>query len=92
MSSSRTNSDSVWAMSELVRTLIDARNAAGLSQDGLAKAMGTSQSIVARFEAGTTDPRLSTLERYLKPLGKRLLVGDLPPEPKPSRVVRRKAK
>lgn len=76
-------------MSELVQKLIAARNASGLSQDGLAKAMGTSQSIVARLEAGATDARLSTLERYLKPLGKMLVITEIPVEVKTSRVVRR---
>ena len=31
--------------------------------------MGTSQSAVARFEAGELDVRLSTIERYAQALG-----------------------
>ena len=34
--------------------------------------MGTSQSAVARFEAGDLDVRLSTVERYSTALGARL--------------------
>ena len=36
----------------------------GLSQTEVAARMGTSQSAVARLEAGAGDIRLSTLERY----------------------------
>lgn len=37
---------------------------AGLSQRELAARIGTTQSCVARFEKGTTDPQLSTIDRY----------------------------
>ncbi|MGH7642479.1 MAG: helix-turn-helix domain-containing protein [Candidatus Dormibacteria bacterium] len=36
----------------------------GLSQTEVAARMGTSQSAVARLESGSSDLRLSTLERY----------------------------
>jgi predicted transcriptional regulator len=41
----------------------------GLSQTQVAARMGTSQSAVARLEAGDADLRLSTLERYADALG-----------------------
>jgi predicted transcriptional regulator len=41
----------------------------GLSQAEVAARMGTSQSAVARFEAGELDARLSTVERYTSALG-----------------------
>ena len=41
----------------------------GLSQTEVAARMGTSQSAVARLEAGDSDVRLSTLERYVGALG-----------------------
>lgn len=68
----------------VIDLLVEARNEAGLSQAGLAKAMNTAQSIVARFESGTTDPRLSTLQRYLKPLDYRLTIEKIPAPTKPS--------
>ncbi len=39
------------------------REAQGLSQTELAQRMGTSQSAIARLEAGGVDPKLETLER-----------------------------
>jgi predicted transcriptional regulator len=48
------------------------RHQLGVSQVELAARMGTSQSAVARFEAGDLDVRLSTVERYTSALGARL--------------------
>src|ERR1700739_4619794 len=55
--------------SGLVRDLAAMRQAAGLSQTEVAARMGTSQSAVARLEAGTSDVRASTLERYAAAIG-----------------------
>jgi predicted transcriptional regulator len=46
--------------------------ALGLSQTEVAARMGTSQSAVARLEAGDVDIRLSTLERYAAAVGREL--------------------
>ena len=48
------------------------RRQLGLSQTEVAARMGTSQSAVARFEAGDLDVRLSTVERYASALGGKL--------------------
>lgn len=53
----------------LVRELAWQRQAAGLSQTEVAARMGTSQSAVARLEAGAADVRASTLERYAAVIG-----------------------
>ena len=53
----------------LVRELAAQRQAAGLSQTEVAARMGTSQSAVARLEAGAVDVRASTLERYAAAIG-----------------------
>lgn len=54
-------------------TLIrEARGLAGLSQVGLARRAGTSQSAVARYETGAAQPSLPTLERLLAACGARL--------------------
>jgi ribosome-binding protein aMBF1 (putative translation factor) len=54
---------------ELVRELTAQRQSAGLSQTEVAARMGTSQSAVARLEAGDADTRASTLERYAAAIG-----------------------
>ncbi len=49
---------------ELVSQLTALRQSRGLSQTEVAARMGTSQSAVARLEAGKADVRMSTLARY----------------------------
>jgi DNA-binding transcriptional regulator YiaG len=48
----------------MIAELVDLRRSSGLSQTEVAARMGTSQSAVARLEAGHGDVRASTLERY----------------------------
>jgi predicted transcriptional regulator len=57
---------------ELAATLVELRRESGLSQTQVAARMGTSQSAVARLEAGEADVRLSTLERYAAAVGHHL--------------------
>ena len=57
------------ARRDVLDRLVAARQEAGLSQTVLAARMGTSQSVVARLEAGQVDARLSTLQRYAAALG-----------------------
>lgn len=54
--------------------LRDARRAAGLKQDELARRAGVSRMTVQRIEAGTIDPRASTLLVLARALGLELLV------------------
>jgi transcriptional regulator with XRE-family HTH domain len=49
------------SLETLARNLSAARTAMGLSQDHLADAAGISRATVIQLEAGTGDPRLSTL-------------------------------
>jgi predicted transcriptional regulator len=56
----------------LVDELAAHRQRLGLTQTEVAARMGTSQSAVARLEAGQADVRASTLERYAAALGSRL--------------------
>jgi transcriptional regulator with XRE-family HTH domain len=53
----------------LLADLTARRHAAGLSQTEVAARMRTSQSAVARLEAGEGDVRMSTLERYAAAIG-----------------------
>jgi predicted transcriptional regulator len=57
---------------ELVEDLVARRRASGLSQTEVAALMRTSQSAVARLEAGHNDVRISTLERYAAALEQHL--------------------
>jgi DNA-binding XRE family transcriptional regulator len=56
----------------LVGELAEQRRSAGLSQTEVAARMGTSQSAVARLEAGDADARASTLERYAAAIGSQI--------------------
>lgn len=57
---------------ELVRELAALREQSGLSQTIVAARMGTSQSAVARLEAGELDFKFSTLERFAAALGQQI--------------------
>ncbi|MEZ4416172.1 MAG: helix-turn-helix domain-containing protein [Gemmatimonadota bacterium] len=52
--------------------LKEARRRSGLSQRALAERAGTAQSVVARIEAGTASPRVTTLEHLLGAAGQEL--------------------
>ena len=54
---------------EVVHALVKRRQRLGLSQTEVAARMKTSQSAIARLEAGDTEARLSTLQRYAAALG-----------------------
>jgi ribosome-binding protein aMBF1 (putative translation factor) len=54
---------------ELVASLAAKREELDLSQEVVAKRMGTSQPAIARLEAGEVDARLSTIERFATALG-----------------------
>jgi predicted NBD/HSP70 family sugar kinase/transcriptional regulator with XRE-family HTH domain len=57
---------------ELLESLVNARKRR--SQKAVAAAMGTTQSAISDIENGRVDPRLSTLQRYARAVGKRLAV------------------
>jgi ribosome-binding protein aMBF1 (putative translation factor) len=64
--------EAAYERRRLLRALAAKREELGLSQTQVAARMGTSQSSVARLEAGEADARLSTLERFAGALGVRL--------------------
>jgi len=57
------------------RAVIEARAAAGLTQEQLAKRMDTTQSVIARLESGRTRPSTQTLERLAAATGTRLKIS-----------------
>jgi ribosome-binding protein aMBF1 (putative translation factor) len=58
----------------LASQIIGARARAGLSQEELAKRMGTSQSAIARLESGRFRPSTRTLERLAAATGSKLRI------------------
>ena len=59
----------------LARALIAARTRAGLTQEQVAERMATSQSVVARLEAGRVRPSTRTLARFAQATGTRLRIS-----------------
>ena len=59
----------------LASAVMDLRNRAGLTQEELARKMGTTQPVVARLESGRTRPSMRTLERLAAATGSRLLIS-----------------
>ena len=58
----------------LAREVLTARLAAKMSQTDLAKAIGTSQSRISKWERGEEAPRVDALRRIAKATGRRLEV------------------
>lgn len=66
--------DALEAEFALAGELIGARAKAKLSQQEVARRMGTSQSAVARMESGRTLPSTSSLVKYAKAVGRELRI------------------
>ena len=58
----------------LVEAMVRARTETKLTQAELARRLGTTQSAVARLEAGRVSPSFATLRRYAEATGTRLTV------------------
>jgi len=61
--------DAALRRRELLRTLAGEREQQQRTQTGIAAAMETSQTFVARLESTAADAKISTLDRYAKTLG-----------------------
>lgn len=61
--------EEVAAEKDLWLQMVEARMAAGLSEEELAKRMGSTKVQVVRMERNNSLYRLSTLRRYVKALG-----------------------
>ena len=58
----------------LANALIKARANAEMTQQDVAKAMGTTQAVVARLESGRSMPSTRTLRRYAEATGTKLRI------------------
>jgi ribosome-binding protein aMBF1 (putative translation factor) len=59
----------------MASALIKARGDAAMTQEQVARAMGTTQAVVARLESGKTMPSTRTLERFAKATNTRLRIS-----------------
>ena len=56
----------------LISAMLDARNKKGMTQAEIARRTGTTQSAIARFESGRTNPTLEFASRLSRALGAKL--------------------
>ena len=63
-----------WLFAQIADQVVQQRLARGLSQAGLAALVGTTQSAIARLEAGGRPPRIDTLLRIATALDCELAV------------------
>jgi transcriptional regulator with XRE-family HTH domain len=59
----------------LASALLKARDAAHMTQEDVARAMGTTQTVIARLESGRVMPSTRTLQRFAKATGMRLRIS-----------------
>ena len=67
--------EEVEALSQIVKAMVEQRNALGLSQRELAALCGIPQSSVARIESFKTVPNLDTLLKIFQQLGLKLTIS-----------------
>lgn len=60
---------------ELISKAIDARLKSKMTQEEVAKKMGTTKSSISRFESGNYNPTIDFLNRLSNALGKQLKVS-----------------
>jgi len=63
---------------DVVRAIIAARQAKGLSQAALAERIGTRQSAIARLESGSYNPTVQFLEKIARALDAELTISFRP--------------
>ena len=73
--------DSLEDEFSLATALIRARGEADMTQEDVAKAMGTTQAVIARLESGRSRPSTRTLERFARATGMRLRISFEPKKP-----------
>src|SRR5580704_2999233 len=66
----------------LAGALIEARSKADMTQEQVAHAMGTTQTVIARLESGRTMPSTRTLKRFAKATHTRLRISFEPAKPR----------
>ena len=59
---------------KIVGEIIRARESQSITQQDLEELSGVRQPVIARLERNNTDPRLTTILKILRPLGKTLAI------------------
>jgi len=59
----------------LINSLLKMRKSAGLTQEELARRMGTKKSNICRLERGNTNPNWNTLKKYSHACGFEITMG-----------------
>lgn len=59
---------------ELISQLIEVRTKNGLTQEQLARKIGTKQSAIARLESGNSNPSVGFLDKLARATGSRLII------------------
>lgn len=62
-------------MSAVVQQLIRLRKDLRMTQAQVAAAVGVGQPSISEFERGSTDPRLSTVQKYVEALGYQIVLS-----------------
>ena len=82
----RAEQDRLAQFEELARLVIRHRAALGISQQELARRVGTSHSAISRIESGRHKTSVETLQRLAHALGLRLVLGfESGPRERPTR-------
>lgn len=77
----------ISCMATAARLIREARKRAGLTQDELARRLGTTQSAVARWEAGATEPAFGAVLRAVRACGLELHFGIATPDHDHARLI-----
>lgn len=78
----RAERDRLEPYREVARQVILLRTRAGISQEALARRVGTSKSAIARLESGRHQPTVETLRRVAAAFDVRLNIAfEAPPDP-----------
>jgi transcriptional regulator with XRE-family HTH domain len=68
----------IAAFEQIARLVIKWRGARGLSQEALARSVGTSATAISRIESGQHKPNVDTLRRIARAMGLQLVIGFTP--------------
>ena len=73
--------DEISLKVKIVGEIVKARESQAITQQDLEELSGVRQPVIARLERNNTDPRLSTILKILRPLGKTLAIVPIEDEP-----------